>query len=994
MRDPDENALLQHADFLRALARGLLADASQADDVVQETWVRALEQPLRSRHNLRGWLGVVARNLALRVGRSTKRRVARERSAVRPDRLPSADEVAARAELQRRIAAAVEELQEPYRSAVHHRYFDGLTPAEIAERLDMPVKTVKTRLYRALEMLRARLDRECGGRKAWSIVLLGLVLPRGTAAAATGVVMAGGAILMKKTIAVVSILVVAALLVWSSRSETQQGERAEKSATMALPAAETETSADPGTAPASQHVLREDDAVPAFTFAGRVVDRDGEGIPRARVRLVYWNPQRGDRSGSTVKLVRRDAERQRVVAGPTNDEGYFRFDRPYPSRSYLRVDAEGYPTAITGPYVPGNFILVTLGEHVSLHVRVESPDGEPVERCRVRLVSKSGARQVFALRTTDKSGTVSLPRPPDWNFLIEADPTDPSLGFAGRGLDNQSEVVIRVPRVKTHDFRIVDAVSGAPLGDAYILVFKQYRVAWPSHQRVRRRFVADQDGVVRVPLQKGYVSFFASAPGYEMTFAGGDPIKLRRSAEVHGFVLDPAGIPVPDVPLLVLLPDHPLERCYFGLPLAAGRTDAQGRFDLEIKVLKPTWGRGPPDPGVRTLVAFRGADAPAILDSVAAQPGTRQRVTLRFPRQATLDIEVVDVDGNPIAEQWLQLGRRLPRPDNWSHRSESWGFDLAQLQNRPPYRTDESGRFTVEGLAPGLYTVRVGTTQVTKDIREGVREKLRLVRGATPGIDVHALDRAGKPLAGVVVSLSGADATSKKTDERGHVSFLDLKPGTYKVSVRVEAWNGVFSREAKPGDTVELQIPEGPARLRVVVDGPPAETVEYALVTATGAWPKKWWVKLKDSLTTPFAPGAGVLMVRAKGYGKNAVRFRAPAAETTEVRVALPRAGRVEGHVRVPEGSKELVRLIREGGYPYTLAGQSPWMPYALQTLQLVSRPDKEGRFAIGEVHPAVYRASLGHFDNAKTIQDRKWIERKGVDIEVMPGETVTIDLR
>lgn len=110
-------------------------------------------------------------------------------------------------------------------------------------------------------------------------------------------------------------------------------------------------------------------------------------------------------------VVRRDAERQSVVAGPTNEQGYFRFGRPYPSRSYLRVDAEGYPTAITGPYVPGNFILVTLGEHVSLKVRVEDPDGEPVERCRVRLISKGGARQVFAMRMTDKSGTVSLPRP-------------------------------------------------------------------------------------------------------------------------------------------------------------------------------------------------------------------------------------------------------------------------------------------------------------------------------------------------------------------------------------------------------------------------------------------------------------------------------------------------------------------------------------------------------------------------------------------------------
>ena len=337
---------------------------------------------------------------------------------------------------------------------------------------------------------------------------------------------------MKKTIAIVSILVVVTLLVWSGRSETQRSEHAEKRATTALPAAETETPAGPGTAPASQHVLREDDAVPAFTFAGRVVDHDGGGIPRARVRLVYWNPQKGDRSGSTAKLVRRDAERQRVVAGPTNDEGYFRFDRPYPSSSYLRVDAEGYPTAITGPYVPGKFILVTLGENVFLNVRVEDPDGEPVERCRVRLVSKSGARQVFAVRTTDKSGTVSLPRPPDWHFLIEADPTDPSLGLAGWGLDNQSEIVIRVPRVKTHDFRIVDAVSGVPLRDAYVLVFKKYRVAWPSHQRVRRRFVAVA-GILNVQLLRQESHSFGKPADDFFSCLGRCP-KLDRRGHARG----------------------------------------------------------------------------------------------------------------------------------------------------------------------------------------------------------------------------------------------------------------------------------------------------------------------------------------------------------------------------------------------------------------------------------------------------------------------------
>ena len=60
--DPGE--LLEHADFLRALARGLLGDAARADDVVQDAYLAALERPpvtLDARGALRSWLGKVVR---------------------------------------------------------------------------------------------------------------------------------------------------------------------------------------------------------------------------------------------------------------------------------------------------------------------------------------------------------------------------------------------------------------------------------------------------------------------------------------------------------------------------------------------------------------------------------------------------------------------------------------------------------------------------------------------------------------------------------------------------------------------------------------------------------------------------------------------------------------------------------------------------------------------------------------------------------------------
>jgi len=173
---PSADVLLEHREFLRRLARGILHDADAADDVAQDAIVAALGERPR---NLRGWLGKVARHLALSRRRAEARRDLRERAAARPEALPSAAEGVARLEIQRKVVDAVLALDEPYRSVVVHRFFFDLAPGEIAKRLQVPVETVRTRLRRALEQLRARLDAS-HGRQAWSVALLALAVPRKT----------------------------------------------------------------------------------------------------------------------------------------------------------------------------------------------------------------------------------------------------------------------------------------------------------------------------------------------------------------------------------------------------------------------------------------------------------------------------------------------------------------------------------------------------------------------------------------------------------------------------------------------------------------------------------------------------------------------------------------------------------------------------------------------------------------------------------------------
>src|SRR5882672_6687986 len=167
---------LAHAGALRALAAALTGDASEADDVAQETWLRAARDERRLERP-RAWWAAVARNLVRDRARERARRAHTERESARDERLPSEIEMLERLEIAQRVAAEVARLDEPYRTAIHLRYFEGLSPEQIAERSRAPLETIRARLRRGLALLRERMDRACGGdRSAWSIALAAIAL--------------------------------------------------------------------------------------------------------------------------------------------------------------------------------------------------------------------------------------------------------------------------------------------------------------------------------------------------------------------------------------------------------------------------------------------------------------------------------------------------------------------------------------------------------------------------------------------------------------------------------------------------------------------------------------------------------------------------------------------------------------------------------------------------------------------------------------------------
>ncbi|MEZ6016731.1 MAG: sigma-70 family RNA polymerase sigma factor [Planctomycetota bacterium] len=159
--------LFAHTDWLRALARRLVRDASAAEDLVQETWLAALKAPPDDTLPVRPWLAGVARRLALMQFRGDSRRAAREARVARAEGLPSTAELIAELDLQRDLSKLVANLAEPVRTTVLLRYQEGLSSAEIARRQGVPAGTVRWRLKRGIDQLRVELDERFGGRTSW-----------------------------------------------------------------------------------------------------------------------------------------------------------------------------------------------------------------------------------------------------------------------------------------------------------------------------------------------------------------------------------------------------------------------------------------------------------------------------------------------------------------------------------------------------------------------------------------------------------------------------------------------------------------------------------------------------------------------------------------------------------------------------------------------------------------------------------------------------------
>lgn len=711
-QEPGE-ALLGHAQWLRRLAHELAGDAHRAEDLAQETWVKALSRPPHSEPTARSWLATVMRNvLRTDVQRGNRRRDREHRAAEDSGRdavLEDAPRLLDRAQGQRDLAEAVLSLEEPYRTTVLLRYFDGLGPRAIATRSGVPLATVKTRLRRGLARLRSILEREHGGEPRGWLHALQPILLSPTPAAATPILSFSaslGALAMHAKVALVLLVIVSLGAGWfftrgvdpvrsADPSLATEGlgsgesdpdavlEQVEGGEPRARVAAEMSTAPDPDpvalpqVAPASLLRVR-----------GRVIDPNGVGLEG--LELVSYRMGRSALGAGIDEPLAGE-----VSLGSSGDGG--RFELELESPTWLGVSGREHVTLLAARSIADETdreAIIVAARSIEVSGWVQSVEGgSPVEGASLSLELPSAFRA--------------------------------SLGFV---LDESAEVPFRVQSDAAGAFRwgSFPAVSGARL-----------RVQHPDYLELD----------VEAPFQEHTAWVLALEPPAD------------EIATLEGVVIDAAGSPVPSA--------------LVGWGLDSRVTAADGSFSFPMQDPDSFTARMGDflAPDTSRLHAVKEGYLPAEVVTEERDEDGRPRwgagrVVLQLGRESfSIEGRVLNPSGDPVegvqvwvADPTMVVGVGTPGRDRFPNLTSLESAMDGGTGGFRPTTTDEGGRFRIQGLLDRDYRLAaMDPSTLLRIVRDGVaagREDvvLRIDPGETFGIlKGTVVDGLGNPLPGVEV---------------------------------------------------------------------------------------------------------------------------------------------------------------------------------------------------------------------------------------------------
>lgn len=684
--------MLAHAPWLRQLAGTLVAGGAAADDLVQETWLRALERPPRDAGAVRAWLARVARNLSHNVRRGQARRSVHESAVVSAEAELDPARIAEELEAQRVLAEAVLRLEEPLRSTVVLRWFRGLDSRAIARVQGVPEGTVRWRQKRALELLRADLDARFGERRAWLALLMPL-----SSRAPHPIQPSTGVLLMSATakVAIAAAGVLVALVgLWIARGTgarpvaTAEARAREPSGAGGSSAPPARVASLPERTQVARETFSSDAADPAgpaereCCIVGRVLDVDGRGLAGARVVA------RTARLAETLRSRTRLDEA--VVATTSGADGAYALEVPGQRPFVL--------TATYGEHAPASSLLAFAGERrdltlvpgTVLAVRASDEGAAPVAGARVRVVFEipgADGELWSAEATTGPDGRAELRGLPEGKGRVEGRRESlrgvRAIDVDGRTSETCSLVLYGTGRIEG---RVFERDTGRPIAGARV------GAAASGVEEV----VTDSSGryaLERVALGEGLWILEAHARGRAGRF---EVLRLtpKDNRRTVDFALDPAARAAGRVldaerralagARVVFLGTQPVEPMTAATDRSEATTDARGAFAVD---------------GLLPGVAYR------VLALAPGQPTGVFACGPIAPGSAPVDLGelVLGLQGSIAGEAGGAPGAAGPWDVelHWSDPDAATQVESFGLVETT--RADPRGRFAFTGLLPGRY---------------------------------------------------------------------------------------------------------------------------------------------------------------------------------------------------------------------------------------------------------------------------------------------------
>lgn len=817
----------RHMPLVHALAYARTGRGADAEDVAQETFIRALQHlpELREPAKFAGWIAGIARNVASTATRSAVRRDQLHAGLDAPT-VPDPHRHMERNEMHAMLRATVMALEEGPRETLLLHYFAGKPLREVADTLGISVEAAKKRLQRARELLSTRLTDELEDAfrteqpspvfVAKTIAALATVPLAWEAAAATatgslavgGAATLGGLLVMKKIAVVLALLVLAVgvagwRLAGSSGDVVTEAIRTKavpdgidvaaddaSGAGVAVPVpSRTESVSDNADAPApptsTNTPATDRDAVPSGKgiVCGNVLAEDGRPAPGATMTLREIDLEEPRRSG-LVRSAKADGQGAFEITG-------------LPSATYLTIaeqrQASGQEEVQISSAATTQRVTLRLKATGSITGIVRDGSGQPVPHAsvfpfeptvKVNDFSKYTAIGLRADASVDGTFTLRHLQPPAWRLYVQAD------GFATKRTDpipvgrGTAEIVLSRGGGITGQTVMLD--TGAPVGGVSIRLSPQWLGSVSTASGGQGAFQFDALAAGKYWLEVVKDDLVPDGGPLQVALnEDGDTAEVRVALTAGGTI---AGR-VHDAATREGLPGIAVTARAKGGPTRTVQTDETGAYRVEGLLqgnydLSADRPKGYLDPGYANekVVAVRQGEVTEDID---------------FPSRKGLAAtgHVVDTNGAPVANARIDAS-----PAVWyasATTGEDGAFELSPLE--------PSDDFRISATAEGLVAEPQGPYVLREPGLTGI-EVVMIPAGSIAGTLVTP---EGKPVANMemhawpVRGYGGFAIPTDTTDHEGAFAFRDLYPASHRMVVSPPGSHSIGNNELARVDLAE-----------------------------------------------------------------------------------------------------------------------------------------------------------------------------------------------